>query len=248
MKKKINKNLLNEELKRFRQINEYSFYVPEDSYAGDEDVENLILGEQDPEDEMEDGAELEGGDEMEAGAELDGLEGGDEMEAGAELDPEAGDELAGLEGGEDELAGLEGGEDEIEIDVTQLVQAAEDSKANSEMTNQKLGELMGKFGELESKLSNMDAIAKKVNDVENQIEKRLPTPEEKLEMRSMDSFPYNLKLTDFWADKEGYNVGGGEDDNEEYVLTHDDVNDEYNENTIRDSFDEDEYEEEEFGI
>ena len=33
----------------------------------------------------------------------------------------------------------------------------------------------------------------------------------------MDSFPYSIKLTDYWRDKEGYDVNGEED--EEYTLT-----------------------------
>ena len=36
----------------------------------------------------------------------------------------------------------------------------------------------------------------------------------------MDSFPYNISLTDYWTDKEGYDVGSKE---EEYVITQGDV-------------------------
>ena len=63
-------------------------------------------------------------------------------------------------------------------------------------------------------------------------EVRNPTPVEKLEMRSMDSFPYSVTLTDFWADQEGYEVGSEE---EEYVITQKDV-DEYSETDIKQSF------------
>ena len=54
-------------------------------------------------------------------------------------------------------------------------------------------------------------------------------------MRSMDSFPYSVKLTDFWADKEGYDATEGE---EEYTLTQSDV-DNYDEKEIRNSFNSD---------
>jgi hypothetical protein len=50
----------------------------------------------------------------------------------------------------------------------------------------------------------MDEVINKIDDLEKEIEKRNPTPVERLEMRSMDSFPYSVKLTDFWKDKEGY--------------------------------------------
>ena len=55
----------------------------------------------------------------------------------------------------------------------------------------------------------------------------------------------NLKLTDFWKDQEGiYDVMGTDDEEKEYVLTKDDVDGEYNEVDIKDSFeaDEDSYE------
>jgi len=53
-------------------------------------------------------------------------------------------------------------------------------------------------------------------------------------MRSMDSFPYSVSLTDFWSDKEGYDVGGEE--KEEFVITQRDVND-YSKTEIQQSFD-----------
>jgi hypothetical protein len=52
-------------------------------------------------------------------------------------------------------------------------------------------------------------------------------------MRSMDSFPYSVKLTDFWKDKEGYEAT--EENEEEFVLKQSDV-DNYNEKDIRKSF------------
>ena len=79
----------------------------------------------------------------------------------------------------------------------------------------------------------MDNVINKIDDLEKEIEKRNPTPVERLEMRSMDSFPYSIKLTDFWKDKEGYEAT--EEEEEEYVLKQSDV-DNYNEKDIRKSF------------
>jgi hypothetical protein len=105
-------------------------------------------------------------------------------------------------------------------------------------------ELLSKFNELESKLGSMDGISTKIEDLERQIEKRNPTPDEKLEMRSFDSYPYNIKLTDYWAEKEGpYNVLDDSSE-KEYTLTQDDIKGEYNDNQIKDSFKE--FDEEEF--
>jgi hypothetical protein len=95
-----------------------------------------------------------------------------------------------------------------------------------------MDELLGKLSELENQVSGMDNVINKIDELEKQIEKRNPTPVERLEMRSMDSFPYSIKLTDFWKDKEGYEAT---EDEEEFVLKQSDV-DNYNEKDIRKSF------------
>lgn len=264
--KKMSKELLNEELKRFRQINEYDFYVGED-YKDYDNPQDLILGEEGEEDDLgiedlpaddsktagdtgvEAGADPLGDDLADAGGEDLGAEAGGEDLGGLEV----GDELDGEEGLED-LGGAEDmapAEDEVELDITQLVQGTEDAKQSADMANQKIDQLMGMLDNLEGKLDSMDGITNKIDDLENELEKRVPTPEEKLEMRSMSSYPYNLKLTDFWAQKDGkYDVMGVNDktsEPEEYTLTTQDVNDGYNEGAIKKSFDvENEYEEEEF--
>ena len=106
---------------------------------------------------------------------------------------------------------------------------------------------MSKFDNLNASIERMSAINKKIEDLEHEVEKRNPTPEEKLEMRSLDSYPYSLKLTDYWAEKEGnYDVmGGKKEENNEYVLTQDEVDRDYNPMEIKDSFD-DTMEEEKF--
>lgn len=262
MKKTNKKELLNEELKRFRQINEYDFYVGED-FKDYDNPEDLILGEEGEEEEdlgiedlpaddsktadAEAGAEDLGGEEM-GDEELGGEDDLGDLEAG---DEELGDE-EGLEGFEDEEAvDMEPAEDEVELDVTELVQGAEEAKQSADMANQKIDQLMGMLDNLDSKLDSMDGITAKIDNLENELEKRAPTPEEKIEMRSLDSYPYNLKLTDFWAEKDGqYDVMGVNDEEaepKEYTLTQQDVEDEYNEASVKDSFDLDnEYEEEEF--
>jgi hypothetical protein len=62
-------------------------------------------------------------------------------------------------------------------------------------------------------------------------------------MRSLSSYPYNLKLTDFWSEKEGnYDVMNQDKDGEkEYVLTQDDVDRDFNPMEIKDSFKDEDY-------
>jgi hypothetical protein len=244
MKKKQNKELLNEEIKRFRQLNEYSFYVPED-YDEYDNPENLILGEEGDEDvdaeadiDLPDDAEATGGEDM-------GDEFSDEEDEGEDFDAEADVDVdADVDADIDmeEPMDMEPAEDEVELDVTQLVQGTEEAKASADMANQKLDGLMGMLNNLESQLDSMNNIHTKIDNLENEFEKRVPTDDEKIEMRSLNSYPYNLKLTDYWADKDGqYDVMGNADEKEpeEYVLTQKDVEDDYNELGVRDSLNND---------
>ena len=96
-------------------------------------------------------------------------------------------------------------------------------------------DLLGKFSELESRLGGMDEIISKMDELEKEVIQRNPTPVEKLNMRSMESFPYSVKLTDFWEDREGYDTGG-EEVEKEYTLTQDEVDYDYNETDIRNTF------------
>jgi hypothetical protein len=91
--------------------------------------------------------------------------------------------------------------------------------------------ILQKIIDLESRISNMDKITNKIENLEQEIIKRNPTEVEKLEMRSLNSSLIVKKLTDYWADKEGqYDVMG--DNKQEYILTKDDVNSDYSDNNI----------------
>ena len=243
------KKLLSEELKRHQQLLEYSFYVPEETKEKD-DADLLfdgILNEQDPvgDEEVEDpfAVDVAGDtDETPEGEETDvtvedPLTVGDEA-GGLETDPFAvGDETIEVE---DEFADESmGGEETVEVDVTDIVDKTEETKSSVDGLSTKMDDLLGKLSELESQVGGMDQVIGKIDELEKEIEKRNPTPVERLEMRSMDSFPYSVKLTDFWADKEGYDASEPET---EYTLNQSDV-DNYDEKEIRKSFNSDNVEE-----
>jgi hypothetical protein len=79
----------------------------------------------------------------------------------------------------------------------------------------------------------MDSLMSKLNSLEMKIEKyRDKTPQEKLELRTYDSYPFNQKLSDFFEDKKDEMEKTGKND---YVLTTDDVTD-INVNDIKSSF------------
>ena len=117
-----------------------------------------------------------------------------------------------------------------ELDITELV----DSQKNIEKKQDDyFDNLFGQLNKLESRLGEMDAIMNKLNALENKIEKyREKTPEEKLELRSYDSYPFNQKLSQFFDDKKDEMEKTGKND---YVLTPEDVTD-INVNDIKSSF------------
>ena len=124
----------------------------------------------------------------------------------------------------------DGSSDSEELDITELVTAQKDTQTKQD---EYFENLFGQLNKLESRLGEMDAIMKKLNALENKIEKyREKTPQEKLELRSYDSYPFNQKLSQFFDDKQEEMEKTGKND---YVLTSDDVTD-INVNDIKGSF------------
>ena len=86
-----------------------------------------------------------------------------------------------------------------ELDITELVdsQKSIETKQDEYFTN-----LFSQLDNLQSKLGEMDNVMNKLNSLENKIEKyREKTPQEKLELRTYDSYPFNQKLSQFFDDK-----------------------------------------------
>ena len=258
--KTINKALLSEELKKFKSLTNYNYY--DDRSTISENFPIVSMEEERPEDPMYSGkdiilgmAEAEG-DEANAPAE-DNLDADveditNDIETNAEVPAEPTDD-ASTEVPADDLAPAEEmpieepapEEDAIELDVTELVKGSEAAKQSADAANSKIEQLMSMVDKLENQLSSMSSISDKIDGLEKEIERRNPTPKEKLEMRSLDSFPYSVKLSDFWAEKgDRYDTGADDDKPKEYVLTQQDVDNDYIETDIEDSFDGDEYEEE----
>jgi hypothetical protein len=246
------KKLLSEDLKRYQQLLEYTFYVPEKEEG---EVDDLLLDdmltEQDPPAEDEDPFFDVGGEDPVADAEETPDAGTEET---SEEDVEVDTEETSEEGGEtdpfgtdteveDEFATEEplGDEETVEVDVTDIVDKTEETKASVDDMGQKMDDLLSKLGDLESQVTDMDGVINKIDDLEKEIERRNPTPVERLEMRSMDSFPYSVKLTEYWKDKEGYDTSEPED---EYTLTQSDIEN-FDEKEIRASFEGDSEEENE---
>jgi hypothetical protein len=107
-----------------------------------------------------------------------------------------------------------------ELDITELVKSQKDIQSKQE---EYMSSMMSKLDDLDQKLAQMDSIFEKINSLENSIEKYRPkSPEEKLHLRSLDSYPFNQKLTDFFEDKKGEMEETGKN---EYILKPEDVED-----------------------
>jgi hypothetical protein len=133
---------------------------------------------------------------------------------------------------DDEGESQEGGEESgsEELDITELV----DSQKNIETKQEEyFNNLFNQLNDLQSKLGEMDNIMNKLNSLETKIEKyREKTPQEKLELRTYDSYPFSQKLSQFFDDKQDEMEKTGKND---YVLTADEVTD-INVNDIKNSF------------
>jgi len=130
----------------------------------------------------------------------------------------------------DEETDKEGDEETEEIDITDLVTSQQDMK---DKQDEIMDTLFSRLDDLQSKLENMDQIMNKINSLEIKFDKyREKTPEEKLELRSLDSYPYNQKLTDFFDDKKLDMEKSGKN---EYILTSDEVEN-FSPNEIKKTF------------
>lgn len=140
-----------------------------------------------------------------------------------ETDPDV--EKVDAEGESEEKGG-----DTEELDITDLVTS---QKSIEEKQEEYFNNLFGQLENLQTKLGEMDKLVSKIDSLEAKVEKYRPkTAQEKLELRSLDSGPYNQKLSDFFVDKEEEMEKSGKN---EYVLTTDEVKD-FTPSDIKDSF------------
>ena len=146
------------------------------------------------------------------------------------IDPETDPDVEKI-GPEGESEEKEGGETE-EMDITDLVTSQQNIESKQE---EYFNNLFSQLENLQSKLGEMDKLVSKIDSLEAKVEKYRPkTSQEKLELRSLDSGPYNQKLSDFFVDKEEEMEKSGKN---EYVLTTDEVK-QFSPNQIEDSFNE----------
>ena len=149
--------------------------------------------------------------------------------------PDAGGVEPPLDAGTEEPAG-----DTEEIDITDLVNMTKSIKKDMEEKGDasdavlgKMDDIFRKLDDLESRIGEMDAIIDKIDQLGFKVEKmKQPTPEEKLQLRSLDSYPFNKTTDEFFNEKMPEMEKTGKN---EYVITPDEVED-YSKDQIKDSF------------
>jgi len=231
---------LQESLKRHRELLGYDPTKGTSSLNEVRDRHSYLADNTDYAEGDEEETEEEGGDNPDfdfggdEGGEEEGAEGfGDEETGGEEEEAEG----FGDEGGEeetdefgtadefsaaDDIEAEDEGEEVEEIDVTDIVKKSEDAKSYSEKAvkaaeegKNMIQDLMTKFEALQSSLSKIDTVSNEIQSIKKDIQSQ--KPKEKLELRSLDSYPFNVKLTDYWNDekvKSNYEINGGTPDAE----------------------------------
>lgn len=188
---------LQEELKRFNQINKYA--------------KKMIMEQDVPEDP----AAAAPGAVPPAGDVPAAPPAGDVPAGDVPAMPPTGDAPAGGEppvGGEAPIGEVpEEGDTTEEMDITDLVNMTKSIKRDMENKQtdnmdviNKMDDIFTKLDDLESKLANMDSIIDRIDQIGAKVEQmKEPTPVEKLEMRSLDSYPFNKKPEQFFQEKRG---------------------------------------------
>jgi hypothetical protein len=140
-------------------------------------------------------------------------------------------------------------ENEVEVDVTDIVKKVEGTENSVDDVEEKIDNIGNQVNQYIEKLMKvnttlMDKISELETNMNKQFSKRNPTPHEQLMLRSMSSYPYTQKLSDFWeTGKEGsFKPKGSMNDDmedeepEEYTLTQEDIENTFNPVDIKKTF------------
>ena len=125
-------------------------------------------------------------------------------------------------------------EDEDVIDVDQMTDAQQktfdrvnDVGRDLGKTDARIEKLLGAIETMQGMIDNNNS---QIEDLKKEFEKRNPTQTEKLNLRSLDSYPFNVKPSDYWAEKEkdsNYSAYADNDEptQDEYVIRNNDIDD-----------------------
>ena len=173
-------------------------------------------------------------------AEGTGVEGFDpQVDPNAPADPAMGDDAGAMEDPMADMGAEQPGPDDNVIDIDDLTTAQDETNQVVQDLNTKFEKLLGVVDKFEKFIDKNDS---EIASLKQELEKRNPTPIEKLDLRTVnDSYPFNVKPNDYWKEKEetsNYRVGGDEMEvPEQYDLHQSDIDDVRNWKEIADSLD-----------
>lgn len=176
------------------------------------------------------GAPMAGGPDMGGGQMPGGPDAGTQQPGGPDMgaDPNAGG-AQGVEGfnpqGELPPSMPEEGDDEEVIDVDELVDTQDETKAKVAKLDGKIESLIQIITKLES---GLDQNSTHMEELKKEFEKRNPTQVEKMTLRAKKGYPFAESPDEYWAGKEAEGDYSPESDNngvgdERYAITKNDV-------------------------
>ena len=203
-----------------KKLYEYTFITaPQVNEDGEEDDgmqqpqgNDMEQGMQQPQNDAPDASNQGDGMNPQMGGEMppdasqmpqDGNLQGDGADAGMEMggDMMDGGDIDGMEQPETEEDGIETTEmepDDEVIDVDDLTQSQEATEYKIDGVDDRLSKLFAVVQKFSDQLDNQENSIKALKD---EFEKRNPTPEEKLNLRSQSSYPYSETPKGYWAKK-----------------------------------------------
>ena len=149
-------------------------------------------------------------------------------------DPSMGADPSAMGGDPSAMGGdeSEGQDDGDTIDIDGLTRAQDKLNVKQNHVGMDLSKVDTKIKTLIDTIQNLqdklDANNSEIESLKSEFEKRNPTQTEKLNLRSLDSYPFNVKPNEYWEKKArqgGYDTYSDNDEptSKEYVITNNDV-------------------------
>ena len=182
------------------------------------------------------GAPMDGDPAMGGGDPNAGMEGmgGDPAMSGGQgpegFDPQGGDPNAGMEGmgGDPAMSGETMQSDDEVIDVDDLTKSQEQAEKKIDKMNDKFEKLMGAVETLIAQNKEMERReAEAKAEFQAELDKRIPTPKQRMTMRSTKSSPYSMSPNEYMNNYAPENYSDADDNNgaddAQYQITKDDI-------------------------
>lgn len=155
-------------------------------------------------------------------------------------EPDMDGDLPPMDDNDDDLGDLPpltddeiGGEDEEVIDVEDITDAQEKLNKKQNMLGK---DMTDNFGQVDTRIEKLlqsieslkGMIDKNNTDIvslKGEISRRMPTDKQRLEMRSLDGYPFTQSPEDYWEKKEKEGNYEATDKKKEYTITNKDIDD-----------------------